>query len=98
MSEILATLTARGQSVLLAGALAPPNLGTAYAAAFNAIYPDLAAEYRVPLYPFFLAGVVTNTGLTQADGLHPNAAGVAAIVQSILPDVEALVMKAVNGL
>ena len=90
LSEILAKLKGRGQAVLLAGMLAPRNLGDAYAKAFDPIYPDLAAEYDVPLYPFFLAGVATDAALNQADGMHPTAAGVAKIVEAILPEVEAL--------
>jgi acyl-CoA thioesterase-1 len=97
LSDILAKLTGRGQAVLLAGMFAPPNLGPAYAKAFNPIYPDLAAEYEVPLYPFFLAGVVTDATLNQADGMHPNASGVAKIVETMLPDVEALIAKTGAG-
>ena len=43
---------------------------------FNAIYPDLAKAFQVPLYPFFLEGVATDAKLNQADGLHPTAEGV----------------------
>ena len=91
LSDIVAKLTARGQAVLLAGMFAPPNLGPAYAKAFNQIYPDLAAEYGVPVYPFFLAGVVTDATLSQPDGMHPNSKGVAKIVEAMLPDVEAII-------
>ena len=59
---------------------APPNYGKDYAAKFNAIYPDLAKQYGVPLYPFFLDGVATVARLTQPDGLHPTAEGIDAIV------------------
>jgi acyl-CoA thioesterase I len=92
--EIVATLKDRGQAVLLAGMLAPRNLGDAYAKAFDAIYPDLAAKYGVALYPFFLEGVATDPALNQADGMHPTAAGVAKIVGAMLPDVEKLVSAA----
>jgi acyl-CoA thioesterase-1 len=94
LSGILARLRQRGQSVLLAGALAPPNLGDAYAESFDPIYPALAAEYDVPLYRFFLEGVAADPALNQADGMHPNAAGVAKIVEAMVPEVEALVAKA----
>lgn len=93
LSDIVAKLTARGQAVLLAGMFAPPNLGPAYAKAFNQIYPDLAAEYDVPVYPFFLAGVVTDATLSLPDGMHPNSKGVAKIVAAMLPDVEAIIAK-----
>jgi acyl-CoA thioesterase-1 len=91
LSAIVAKLKGRGQSVLLAGMRAPPNLGDAYAAQFDSIYPDIAAEYGVPLYAFFLEGVALDALLNQPDGIHPTAAGVATIVGLILPDVEKLI-------
>jgi len=94
LTAIVSKLKARGQDVLLAGMLAPRNLGGDYAAEFDAIYPALAREYDVPLYPFFLAGVVTDRSLIQPDGLHPTAAGIAKIVGGILPEVERLVAAA----
>jgi acyl-CoA thioesterase I len=89
LEEILKRLKARDVAVLLCGMLAPPNYGAEYAAQFNAIFPDLAKTYKVPLYPFFLDNVAANTKLNQADGMHPTAAGVAIIVEHILPAVEA---------
>jgi acyl-CoA thioesterase-1 len=89
LEEILKRLKARDVAVLLCGMVAPPNYGAEYATRFNAIFPDLAKIYDVPLYPFFLDGVAANTRLNQADGMHPTAAGVAVIVDHILPTVEA---------
>jgi acyl-CoA thioesterase I len=89
LTDILTRLKARGVAVLLCGMLAPPNYGSDYSARFNAIYPDLAKSFGVPLYPFFLAGVATDARLNQADGLHPTAEGVDMIVKNILPTVEA---------
>jgi acyl-CoA thioesterase I len=80
--------------VLLCGMLAPPNLGAEYGRAFNAIYPDLAAETGAILYPFFLTGVAADPKLNQHDGLHPTAAGVAVIVARIMPQVEELIARA----
>jgi acyl-CoA thioesterase-1 len=96
LDKILATLKGRGQTVLLAGMLAPRNLGDTYAREFDRIYPELAREYRVALYPFFLAGVATEPSLNQPDGLHPTADGVAAIVRAMLPEVEKLVTAAAD--
>jgi acyl-CoA thioesterase-1 len=72
---------------------APRNFGPEYAAAFDAIFPELAATYNVLLYPFFLEGVATDAKLNQADGLHPTAAGIDAIVAGIRPKVEELVAR-----
>jgi acyl-CoA thioesterase-1 len=97
LAEILQKLDARHQRVLLAGMLAPRNLSDSYGKAFDAIYPDLAKEYGVALYPFFLDGVATDPALNQGDGMHPTAAGVTKIVGLILPYVEKLVAAAKAG-
>ena len=89
LTDILTRLKARGIAVLLCGMLAPPNYGVEYSANFNAIYPDLAKQFGVPLYPFFLEGVATEEKLNQPDGLHPTAEGIDVIVKNILPTVEA---------
>jgi acyl-CoA thioesterase-1 len=93
LSDILTKLRARKVAVLLCGMLAPPNYGTDYSTRFNAIYPDLAKSFGVPLYPFFLQGVAADAKLNQADGMHPTAQGVDVIVKNILPTVEAFVRK-----
>jgi acyl-CoA thioesterase-1 len=89
LTEILTRLQARKIAVLLCGMVAPPNYGADYSARFNAIYPDLAKTFSVPLYPFFLEGVASDAKLNQADGLHPTAEGIGVIVKNILPTVEA---------
>jgi acyl-CoA thioesterase I len=89
IDAMLARLKERGIKVVLAGMLAPPNMGAGYAEAFNALYPELAAKHGVPLYPFFLEGVAAVPGLLLEDGMHPNAEGVARIVEGIAPLVEA---------
>ena len=94
LDKILARLTARGTKVLLLGMKAPRNYGPDYQRDFDAIYPDLAAKYGVPLYPFFLDGVALDPELNQADGLHPNVKGVHIVVDRIAPYVERLVTGA----
>jgi acyl-CoA thioesterase-1 len=89
LADILTRLKARKIAVLLCGMVAPPNYGADYSGRFNAIYPELAKTFQVPLYPFFLEGVATDAKLNQADGLHPTAEGINTIVRNILPSVEA---------
>nr|WP_080507834.1 arylesterase [Rhodopseudomonas palustris] len=96
LDEIVKRLKARNIAVLLTGMLAPPNYGPDYAKQFNAIYPDLAKKYDVPLYPFFLDGVAAVAGLNQPDGIHPTAAGIDLVVANILPTVEAF-LRSVAG-
>jgi acyl-CoA thioesterase I len=94
LEKILAKLAGRHIPVLLAGMKAARNLGPDYGRAFDAIYPALASTHRAVFYPFFLAGVATDPTLNQADGMHPNAAGVAVIVKRMLPSVEQLIARA----
>jgi acyl-CoA thioesterase-1 len=94
LDAILARLKERNIPVLLAGILAPPNMGGDYAERFNPIYQRLAAKYAVPLYPFFLDGVVTVNGLQLEDGMHPNAKGVGVMVERSLPAVESFIAAA----
>jgi acyl-CoA thioesterase-1 len=94
LDKILARLTARGTKVLLLGMKAPRNYGPDFQRDFDAIYPDLAAKYGVPLYPFFLDGVALDPQLNQADGIHPNVEGVRIVVDRIAPYVERLITGA----
>ena len=77
--------------VLIAGMLAPPNLGKEYGKEFNQIYTRLADEFNSQLYPFFLNGVVNKPHLNQPDGIHPNEAGVEEIIKRMLPMVTDLI-------
>ncbi len=91
LNAILAKLKAAHVAVLFCGMHAPRNLGPEYAAQFDAIYPKLAKQYGVLFYPFILDGVALNPKLNQADGIHPNPAGVKIIVSRILPYVQKLI-------
>jgi acyl-CoA thioesterase-1 len=96
LDAILQRLTARHIAVLLCGMRAAPNLGPVYGEEFARIFPELAAKYDVPLYPFFLDGVAADRKLLQADGMHPNAGGVGVIVARILPQVKDLIARAAS--
>ncbi len=93
LRDILETLSARDLPVLLTGMRAPPNLGPEYAAEFEPVFQKLADEFGTLFYPFFLDGVAAQPDLNQADGIHPNAAGVDVIVAHILPVVVQLIDK-----
>jgi acyl-CoA thioesterase-1 len=90
IAAVLTKLKAAHVPVLLTGMMAPRNLGTEYAAQFDPIYPRLAKTFGVLFYPFILDGVAMNPKLNQADGIHPNPAGVKIIVERILPAVKKL--------
>jgi acyl-CoA thioesterase-1 len=94
LDQLLGKLAERQLPVLLAGMRAPPNLGPDYQSAFDGMYPRLAEKHGTLLYPFFLDGVAAEVKLNQADGMHPNPAGVDVIVSRILPSVERLLETA----
>jgi acyl-CoA thioesterase-1 len=85
LDAIIAKLKARKIPVLLAGMLAPPNMGANYADRFNPIYKRLADKYQLTLYPFFLDGVAAQAKLQLGDGMHPNPDGVDVMVQRFMP-------------
>jgi len=87
LAAMIETIRAAGSRVLLAGMLAPPNMGEDYEAAFNRIYPELAESYDIPLYPFFLDGVAAEPALNLDDGIHPNAEGIGVMVERMTPHI-----------
>ena len=96
LAGILQAAEEAGVAVLLIGMEAPLNYGPDYKAAFDAIYPDLAAEFGTLYAESFLAPITAAPDLRvlmQADGIHPNAAGVALIVDALGPEVEALIAR-----
>lgn len=87
---------------LLVGMEAPGNYGPAYKADFDAIYPDLAAQYDVVFQDSFFSGLTkdgvapdpsTLRAFLQNDGIHPNALGVERIVAGVGPKVLELIAK-----
>lgn len=97
LGTIITKLKERGITVLLAGMLAPPNMGQDYETVFNAVYPSLAEKHDLVLYPFFLDGVAAEPDLNLGDGMHPNEEGVKVMVDRILPSVEEMIARAKNG-
>jgi acyl-CoA thioesterase-1 len=93
LEAIIGRLRGKGVEVLLAGMMAPRNMGADYVAAFDAIYPALAASHDIEFYPFFLDGVALDPTLNLDDGLHPNRRGIAEISRRILPVVERLLAR-----
>ena len=93
LSHILDVLAANHTPVLLSGMLAPPSLGTAYGDRFKAVFSALGKRPGVIYDPFFLAGVAEHPSLLQADGIHPNAAGVDVEVARLLPLVLRLIAE-----
>ena len=90
LSQIIEAAHKKGARVLLAGMLAPPNLGEQFQAEFRAIYPELAAKYRVTVLPFLLEGIAGHPELNQEDGIHPTAAAQKMIADMLYPLLQPL--------
>lgn len=106
LDGILSAAQEAGVEVLLIGMQAPGNFGPEYKAQFDAIYPDLATDYDTLLLESFFAGLAEgNTAPDpatlrqwfQPDGIHPNTAGVARIVEAVGPKVLDLITRVENG-
>jgi acyl-CoA thioesterase-1 len=82
-----------GARVLLVGMRIPPNYGPKYTAAFVQMYADLSARYRSPLVPFLLDSVALDSSRMQEDGLHPNALGEPAVLDTLWPQLVPLLKK-----
>jgi acyl-CoA thioesterase-1 len=74
--------------ILLTGMQAPSSYGQDYQSSFNSIYPQLAKEYEIFLYPFLLEGVALNPNLNQSDGKHPNEKGIALMSKKIAKKIK----------
>jgi acyl-CoA thioesterase-1 len=94
LTAILDKLAAKHVKVLLSGMYPPGNYGPDYTRAFRAVFDRLGKRPGVLYDPFFLEGVALVPSLIQPDGLHPNAEGVARIVNRLLPLVLRLLGEA----
>lgn len=93
LDQLVSKIKAGNIDVLLCGMKMLPNLGSSYIKAFEKVYPDIAEKKGVLLMPFFLVDVAGDPRLNQTDGIHPNAAGYARIVENLFPYVEKLIQQ-----
>ncbi len=82
-----------GARVLLVGLRIPPNYGPRYTEEFANVFPELAKQYHLPLVPFLLQHVALNPARMQEDGMHPNAAGEAPVLETVWPYLKPLLRK-----
>lgn len=93
LEGMLTELRKRDIPVLIMGMRAPPNYGPEYQQQFDALYADLAREYRASLVPFWLESIYQDQSLFQSDRIHPTAEGIDALVADTLDDVQAALPK-----
>ena len=97
---ILSEAKAADVAVLLIGMKAPGNFGPDYKAEFDSMYPELAEEFNAVFLDSFFAGLgdaindpVALGPYMQGDAIHPNADGVALIVQGVGPKLVELLER-----
>ncbi len=89
LSVLIERAQSRGLWVGLIGLSSPAPEDADYAAAFNAIYADLARTHDVEFYPDYYAGLIDReTGearpeLFLEDGVHPTDLGVAIVADGV---------------
>jgi acyl-CoA thioesterase-1 len=82
-----------GSTVLLVGMRIPPNYGPKYTADFVQMYRDLSSRYHTAFVPFLLEKVALDSSRMQEDGLHPNASGEPAVLDTLWPQLVPLLKK-----
>jgi acyl-CoA thioesterase-1 len=90
LDQMIALVKAAKIPVVLLGITLPPNYGPEYVKPFTAIFPALAAKYKLPLMPFLLLHVYRNPALMQPDGIHPNGQGNAIVARDVFQLIQPL--------
>ena len=85
LDRIVGILKTNRIRIVLGGMKMLTNLGPDYVEKFERVYPEIAGKHQVTLIPFFLEGIAGEKKFNQADGIHPNAAGYAKLVEHIYP-------------
>jgi acyl-CoA thioesterase I len=93
LSKMIELGVEAGARVLLVGMRIPPNYGPKYTADFVQMYTDLSFQHRTALVPFLLQSVALDSSRMQDDGLHPNAAGEPAVLDTLWPQLVPLLKK-----
>ncbi len=83
LNQLVSQSLASGAQVLLMEMRIPPNYGPRYSDGFSALFAQVAEQQNVPMVPFFMAPVVLQPELMQADGLHPNAQAQPALLDQV---------------
>jgi acyl-CoA thioesterase I len=93
LEQMVRLSQAAGARVLLVGIRVPPNYGPRYTEEFARVFPQLAAEYHLPLVPFLLDKVALDPSRMQQDGTHPNAVGEPQVLETLWPYLKPLLKK-----
>lgn len=90
LNEIITLVKQHNAMPVLMQIRIPPNYGPRYVQQFSAIYPQLAEQHQITLWPFFMDNIATNAELMLPDGIHPNQAAqplISEFVGKLLADL-----------
>ena len=93
LDTILTALENAHIKVLLAGITLPPNYGSDYIQAFEAMFRDLAEKHHTAFVPMIYKDLVRVPNSIQADGIHPTARGSDIIADTLFPALKPLLKK-----
>ena len=93
LASVLQQLQSAHVQVAVAGITLPPQYGGDYIARFNAIFPNLAKRFHVPLLAMILTDVYGIPGNIQQDGVHPTAKGAEGVARNVEHLIRPLLAK-----
>jgi acyl-CoA thioesterase-1 len=93
LDQMIQHIQAAKIPLVLLGITLPPNYGPDYVKPFTAIFPELAAKYKIKLMPFLLIHVYRNHALMQPDGIHPNQEGNVIVARDVFHLIQPLLNK-----
>ena len=91
LSKIIKKVLDKDIKILLTGMRAPNSYGADFQQSFNNIYPNLAKEFQISLYPFLLEGVALIPELNQSDAKHPNKEGIQIISKNLAKKINDII-------
>ena len=93
LADMIERLQTAKMPLVLAGITLPPNYGQDYVKPFTAIFPSLAARYKLRFLPFLLLHVYADPKLMQPDGIHPSEAGNRIVARDVFELIKPLLHK-----
>ncbi|MCB9062220.1 MAG: arylesterase [Halobacteriovoraceae bacterium] len=93
LQKIMTLAKKNNVSVLLAGMMAPKNMGTLFTEKFDNLFKDLGKNNEIFFMPFLLKDVAGLKKMNIGDGIHPNETGHQIIAKNMYP----ILKKAIQG-
>jgi acyl-CoA thioesterase-1 len=79
-----------GVKLVVAGMLAPPNMGNDFTQKFAGIFSNLSKDNNAAFVPFLLDGVGGIPALNQRDGIHPTTKGHKILAENVWKELKGI--------